>query len=387
MPVWRRSTPYKHVVGLIPSDDSLYVAAEGKDPSAVAQLDPSDGTFRWETEIAADPIPRSYSDYRSTARNQWGLTITADTIYSVHGATKAWNELHALDRSTGSERWSLREDRGLTVHGIAEETVVVLCREFFVPEHTEDVPDGPLSSRLYGIDPVSGDIRWTQEFEGVADISVADDGIYVGTSEGLVKVSPHGNQLWMLDTECPARSVRMASDRIYHLTEGSNRTSRIHGVDPDGTRQWTRTEPVSEVVLGGDRLYAGGRKVLAMEPNGSVRWVDQTPGNWFVVNRHADRLYARGRGNVVCYGLADGKIHWSYDPPNQTYAWPEVATNDTVVVQGFDEDRILYGLNSDTGEPRRRFHVGSDVALFTVRGLEDRVFLGDGNGRITALEL
>lgn len=388
-PTWEQSIAEEHALALASFDGRLYAALSNeRGPSAVAEVSPADGTLAWRTEFEGETEPHSYADYRPMARDQWGVTLTDASVYSVNGAGDAydWTAVHALDRANGERRWSLRRDRRLGVHGVADDTVFATGREFYEPAHSHDTPDEPLASVLYAVDAATGEVRWTDEFTGVADVAVGTDAVYVAARDRLVALDFDGTRRWRFDTEQPARSVRAADGRVYYLTEVAGDRSTVHGLDPTGERAWERTLGVHEALLDGDRLYAGGDAVLVLDPDGSVVWQASDHGKWLLLGPRRETLYTRSGGQAVdAYALSSGEALWSFDPPER-YAWPEAATGDVAVAEGYAEGRTLYAVGRESGESRKRYSVGRRASVFTVETLDGRVFVGDNGSRITALD-
>lgn len=386
---WKQSITEEHALGLRSFDGRLYAALSNeRGPSAVAELSPDDGTIAWRTEFEGEAEGHSYAGYRPMARDQWGVTLTDASVYSVNGTGDSydWTAVHALDRATGDGRWSLRRDRRLHVRGVANGTAFVTGQEFFEPEHSHDTPDEPLVSILYAVDAATGEVRWTDEFAGVTDVAVGTDAVYVATLDRLVAVDFDGTRRWEFGSDRPARSVRAVDGRVYYLTEVTSDRSNVYGLDTAGERAWERALDVHEVLLDGDRLYAGGDAVLALDPDGSIAWQANDHGKWLLLGPDRETLYTRAGGQTVgAYALPSGDHLWSFDPPEE-YAWPEAATADVAVAEGFADGRALYAVERKSGEASKRYYVGNRVSVFTVETLDGRAFVGTSGSSITALD-
>lgn len=388
-PTWRHAVPEEHVLGLSTAGETLYatLSSEGG-PSAVARIDPSDGSVAWRAEFEGEAVTGSYAGYRPMARDKWDVTLAGDVVYSVNGAADSfdWTALHALDRASGDRRWSFRRERRLTTRGVADGTVFATGREFFEPEHAHDQPDEPLTSVLYALDADSGEVRWTREFAGVADVAVGTDAAYVAAGDRLVSLGLDGERRWRFAGDAPPRTVRVADDRVFYCTEVDSDRSTVHGLDLAGDRVWKHTRDASEFLLDGDRLYAGGDGVVAFDPDGSVAWSDDAHGKWLLLGPAGDTLYTREGGQAVgAYALPEGDALWSFDP-EEKYAWPVAATAETAVAEGYAEGRALYAVDRESGAVQKRYDAGSRVSLFAATALGDRVFVGDSRSRISAFD-
>lgn len=395
-PEWTLAFSGRHVLALEPGDGLLYatVSSDGG-PSGVVAVDPVTREIVWQREFEGEAVGGSYAGYRPLARDQWGLTATADRLYAVHGrdASYDWTALHALDRATGDRRWSFRRERKLAVRGVAGGTVVATGLEFFEPEHTHDTPAEPLTSVVYGLGATSGEVQWSRSFDGVRDVAVGTDAAYVAVGGELVALGLDGSRRWVLDGDAPARTVRAADGRVYYATDAGDDRSTVRRVALDRTVEWTRTLPVEEFLLDGDRLYASGDAVTALDPDGSVAWRADTYGQWLLFDPARETLYTRaGRAAdavdaYVASGERDGRQRrWRFDPPSQN-AWPEAATREAAVataITGESADEPFYTVYAvRDGRPTKA--LGLDT-VFTAVPLDGTVYVGDGNSQVVALE-
>ena len=144
------------------------------------------------------------------------------------------------------------------------------------------------------------------------------------------------------------------------------------------------------MLLDGDRLYAGGEHVLALEPDGSVAWRDRSYGQWLLLSPGAGTLYTRaGRGQdrVRAYRAADGERRWTLRPPglSSNDAWPVAATPEVAIVEGItaghgdDPFTTLYAVRE--GEARKAL---ATEPVFDVEGQDGAVFVAGES--IRALE-
>ncbi|MDS0292635.1 PQQ-binding-like beta-propeller repeat protein [Halogeometricum luteum] len=364
--------------------------------SAVVAVDPAERSVRWRTEIRGEAVAGSHAAARGVARGRWGATLSDDALYAVAGRTdeREWTALHALDRSTGERRWSLERGRELGVAGRSEGLVVAAGTEFFPPPGvtptSHQTPEDPLTTVVYGLGADDGSVRWTREFEAVSDVAVGDRSTFVVASGRLVALGRDGETRFTLGGGAPAARVETIDDRPY-LLAGEDGGATLSGVAPNGDVDWRVDAPVGELLAGERRLYAGGDAVLAVDPDGTVRWRDDDYGKWLLLDPDGDTLYARSgvaADAATAYGAggSNGGKRWTFDPPSRN-AWPEAATEDSLAataITGDDADDPFYTVYSVTGDGEATKSLGVDT-VFDALGREERVYLGDGESNLLAL--
>ena len=389
---WTRSVESRHVLGLDAHEDTVYasLSSEGG-PSAIAALDPADGTELWRTATPGELEGRTYAE-PNDGDDRWGVTVTDDRVFAVtgHADEYEWTALRALDRTTGEVDWSLREERSLAVRGVHDGTVYVTSTAFFEPEHSHDTPEEPLETELFAVDAADGTLRWSYPFAGVGDVAVSPTGVVVAAGTRLTGFAHDGSKRFDVDTGAEGRAVAASADRVFFLGEGDEAGRPVHGYTFDGAREWGERRPVREVLLDRDRgvLYAAGDVTLALEPDGSVAWrAPVRGGHPLLLDGPGDTLYTRGGGTgAEAFGLPDGEHRWSFDP-RERYAWPVAATADAAVVEGFVEGRALYAVDPASGEATRRRGFGADATLFTTETAAGYALVGTGDASIVALPL
>lgn len=389
---WVLSVPERHVLGLDPADGLLYATTSDEGgPSALSAIDPASREVVWRTEFEGEATGGSHAE-PNPGDDQWGVTLADDAAYSVNGRAEdyAWTELHAVERSSGKERWSFRKPRRLAVRGVADGTVYATGLEFFEPEHSHDTPEEPLTTILYALDADSGEPRWTREFAGVEDVAVGTDGVSVAAGSTVVAVGPDGDERWRFEDGGPARAVFATGAGVYYVTEGVDNAA-VHGLDPAGTKRWMQTFIAGDFLLDGDRLYVGGRDVRALEPDGTLAWRNPSYGGDFLLGPDRERLFMRGgRGGDAVDAMAttDGERRWLFDPPYRN-AWPVAATADAAVVQtigpdeGASHGEVLLSVDRADGTARSVLPIET---IFTAESLDGTVYVGDGNSSVIALE-
>jgi hypothetical protein len=393
-PEWTLAFDGWNALGLDATDGSLYVTLSRNEGRAgVAEVAPSRQSIPWQTEVEGEAVGGSHATSQGIARGQWGVTLTDETVYLVTGNVldRLWTRLHAFDRESGERRWSVEHDRELGVVGVDDGLVIAAGLEFFPPPGTttasHQTPESPLTTVLYGIDEASGSLRWKREFTGVTDTAMAGDRVYVATKKRLVGVRRDGTVQFRYGRG-PGTRVAATPERAFYLT-GERETATLHGVSPSGRPAWRHDLPVSELLVGDGRLYAGADVVVAVETDGTVRWRDDDYGQWLLLEPNSDRLYTRSgiqADAATAYDVA-GAERWTFDPPS-TNAWPEAATSAALAAAAITAENAndpfytLYAVNSDGGATAAR---GIDT-IFDSLGLDGTIYVGDGESRLLALD-
>jgi len=389
-PEWTLTFEGRSVLGLDAADGLLYATLAGDGASAVAAVDPREGAELWRTPAEGGAVAGSHAADRGIARGKWGVTPAGAVVYAVAGPAddNEWSALHALDRSTGERRWSLRRERELAVAGVADGLVVATGLEFFPGEGETPVghetPAEPLVTEVYGVDAADGTVRWTREFAGVADATTGPGGAYVAADDRLVALGRDGATRFTY-ARGPATRVVAGGDRVYYLT-GEDEGATVHGVAPGGGADWTRSLPVGELLVDGGRLYAAGDDVAAVAPDGTVAWRDGAHGQWLLTDPAGRTLYTRAGGmadRATAYDAAAGDERFTFAPPSSN-AWPEAATDDAVAVTAITPEsgafNTVYAVDGDG----RATAAMERETVFDALGLDGTVYLADGQSRLGA---
>lgn len=394
-PEWTQTFEGARVLGLDPVDDVLYatLSADGVTP-----VDPADGSLGWRAEFDGEAVGASHAAHGP--EDIWGVTVGDGAVYAVAGNVeeRAWSAVRALDRADGDERWSLRRERRLAVRGVVDGLVVVTATAFdeqTTPASTNSPTDGtswsgtgtadPRSTRVLGVDAATGAVRWTREFDGVADVAVGRQRVAVAGVAGLALLDHDGGRHGAYGRG-PGTQVAVAGSRTYYRT-GESEGAALHGVTPAGAADWRRSLPVGRFVVGEGRLFAGGDGVFAVDPDGTVEWRDDGHGSRLLLGPGGETLYTRAgeaADRATAHGT-DGRERWTVAPPSRN-AWPAAATRDAAVVQAITADSAdepFYTVYAVDGEGRATARRGVDT-VFDVVGHEGRVYLGDGEGRLFA---
>lgn len=393
-PKWTMPLGDWHVLGLDSAGGLLYATlSRNHGPSAIAAIDPTEQSVLWQTESEGEAVGGSHATYQHISRDQWGVTLTDDTVYAVSGPAedREWSAIHALDRTSGERRWSIQRERELAVAGVADGVVVATGLEFFPPPGTTPVshqtPESPLSTIVYGIDAADGTVRWTREFVAVQDISVGAGGISVAAGDQFVRLGRDGTTQFTYDHGTATR-VADAAERIFYLT-GDGADAVLHGIAASGDAAWQHPLPVKELLVADDRLYAGDEAVVAVDADGTIAWHDADHGQWLLLDPGRDTLYTRSTVQADAATAYDvtGKERWTFDPPSNN-AWPVAATRDAVVVAaitGDHADEPFHTIYSVTANGKATATLGKDT-VFDAVGFNGTVYLADGVSNLVALD-
>jgi len=391
-------------LGLDAADGRVYATLGQQDgPAAVAAVDPAERDVLWETRAEGGAVAGSHAADRQIARGKWGVTPTDEAVYAVAGpiGARRRSAVHALDPASGERRWSVQRERELAVAGVADGLVVATGLEFFPPPRetagsgggtpspapTHATPESPLSTVVYGLDAADGTVRWTREFVDVQDVTVGDRGVYVAAGDRLAGLGLDGSRRFTYD-HGPATRVAAGDGRVFYLT-GEEETATLHGVAPNGDWDWRRDVPAEELLVGGERVYAGGDAVAGFETDGTPVWRDNAHGQWLLFAPGGGTLYTRSGERAdaaTAYDVETGK-RWVFDPPSSN-AWPEAATRNALVASainegGSDEPFLtVYILDSDGHATAAR---GTET-VFDALGLDGTVYLADGVSDLVAVE-
>lgn len=392
-PAWTHRLGDWNALGVDAVDGTLYLTLGDDDGGgSVAAFDPERREELWRTPLGAGPTTGGTTDSQPIARGKWGVTVTPETVYAVAGRVtdRRWSAVSTLDRATGERRWRHRVERALSVVGADDGLVVVAATQFTPPAgtpattHAHDTPDEPPSTAISGLTP-DGEVRWRREFESVTDAALGPDGVSVATPDGLVGLGRDGGRRFRYPA-ARGTLVVASDERVFYGTESADGDAgTIHGVGPDGEREFRRSAPVGEFLPVDGTLYAADSGVAAVESDGRVRWRARGYDQWLCAAPDGDRLYSRdGRGadRVTAY-TADGERQWTLAPPTRN-AWPEGATTEGVVASAITggETFLTTYLVRD-GRPTAARGVDT---LFDVAAVGSRAFLADGEGRLLAVD-
>jgi len=374
-----------NVIVLDEDGDDLFgvVANEGTNTSEILSLD-ADGSTLWSTAFEANDHGQGPNE-ADEAGWEWSTWPTPEAIYLAAGVRDEWWAVRAFDRSDGTERWSFRTERQLAVRDVTGDALLVTGEEFFVPEHSHDTPEEPLTSHIYRIDRESGAETMLGSLKGVRAATAADGGAYALAGDELVALDDDGVR-WRRSLLADGVGVWAAGSRLVTVAADGDRGQAV-GFTPDGERQWEQRVPganSTDTLFVDETLYVGGGTgVVAVRADGTLAWRDGHAGGWFIRDEATERTYTRsGRnaGAATAYG-PDGERRWTFDPPSDN-AWPDTVTDDAVLVTAITGGHAnepfytMYAVDRDSGEGAELVSLDS---IFSVESVGSRAYVAAGN--------
>ncbi|TYL39925.1 hypothetical protein CV102_06550 [Natronococcus pandeyae] len=324
--------------------------------------------------------------YEGVAVDSGAVAVADDTVY----ARTPDGEVHALDAADGSFEW--------TSGAIGADESTVNMSDGITPVVADDgVYVG--GERLTALDPASGDVRWTQGFDGTEMVFQPELGfgtVYAITGEyGERKfhaVNPtDGSVRWTRESVDAAgtdsfapNSLAVTAEAVYAAVGDGSSEREIVALEPaTGETLWT-FDPEDDAR---SRLVAAGERVFVTTPEETIVLDAATgerernvPGNRLLAVADGTALTASGDG-LHAIDLETGDERWSYD--TGSVHGPAILGETAVSLRGCD--RL-----SDDGEEvvGREYHVvgfdledGSDYWEFSLADLEhapDSDFLRPG---------
>lgn len=349
----------------------------------------ADGSVRWSSAFEANEHG-SGPDEPEVGDDGWSTWLTDDSVYLAAGVRHEWWAVRAFDRADGTERWSFRTDRRLRIHAVTDDSLLVTAEEIFVPEHSHDTPEEPLTSELYRLDRSSGEATALGTLGGVVAATVADGESYAIADGRLVALDGSGGQRWSYSLPGPGVELFPGPDGVVAVAKNSGLTgggNRVIGVGPDGERRWRHDVPEAnqaDVVLADDVVYVGGGEgVAAVRLDGTLAWRDDRPGGWPVVDSSTGWLYTRSgkrAASATAYAPGGGR-RWTFEPGSRD-AWPATVTDDAVLVTAITGEHAsepgytVYAVDPETGRGGALTQLDT---IFAAEPVGSRVYFAAGS--------
>lgn len=314
-----------------------------------------------EASLPAEPERRWTTDVGGEVRT--GPVAGADAVYVVthrlpmHEAPTQY--CHALDWTSGDARWThpLGPFGSRTLGSDADAVYVLEDGSDLVAldagdgEETWDaaasgvrnlaVADGTiyasLDEHLVALDAADGAERWRTPLEPTdAQPTVAGDTVHVACEDGTVRalVSADGTERWRHDLGGEVRSQPAVHDGVVHVETGA-----LVAIE-DGEERWRfdGARLVGRgVALDGERVYAGGRQLYAVDAaTGELAWSADVATRQFVNRPPAvadGRVWvADSSGGLAAVAAADGTVEWRAEVPTNAVGRPAVVDGQLAVV-------------------------------------------------------
>lgn len=295
----------------VDGDSVLFGTGDGR-LIAVAR---SDGTVRWERQLAADDVT--------------SIAVGARQIYVGSDSS-----IVAVDRA-GSVAWEFETDGFLAApvvandHGVYVAASSTQARKGTLSaldprgnvrwaRETNDtieqvaVGDGAVYHTAGGrvvATATNGSHRWTVELSRVISQPVVRDGrVVVGTIGGTVAAISDGAVVWRYRTDLPVAPT-VAGETVYATTPTSVVAIR------NGTKQWERSigTTVLEPPTVGKHVYVGTQmnRTYAVTEGGSFAWINRystTTADVPWADGHAAPEFWNPRGSVTRVVGPDGDV-------------------------------------------------------------------------------
>ncbi len=232
----------------------------------------------------------------------------------------------------------------------------------FIDYRPAEAPDGTLyvhgyslegggEGRVFAISP-DGALLWIQKevhwAAYVPPIAGPDGAVYVGSTDGLTRISPAGEIDWNFDGSVGiAASAGIGPDGTVFTAFETGTTGAV-ALDPaTGELLWSNAEHTmicsgcsNELRLGPsttggpiDRMYVYWNSLWAFSLDGDFLWqgfADQDPGHEVGIGSDGT-LYAPHGDELVAYSALDGSFLWTANSPWNAYISDvEVGPDDTL---------------------------------------------------------
>ena len=294
-------------------------------------LDRASGTELWSVDVGASPRPP---------------TVANGTAY----VTASNNRVYAFDVESGDLQWSYNTgDKGISQAIVYEDSVYVTTRV----GDSYDTDEGA----VYALDPETGQREWHQEFGNQPIDSppvVTDTTVYVATQKGEVRALDRlsGTPRWTESFSGGFDSAPTIRDNTLYV---GNKNGDVLALDPsDGSTEWSRSIEGSihrSLAVSDERVYAvaGDELVAVSRSNHSERWTFQadgvlttppvvTDGTAYVGSKEGQRIYG--------VDTFDGSERWRHYTSRLTDGLALV--NDTLY---YGTRGGLTALTGETGAP------------------------------------
>ncbi len=294
--------------------------------------------------------------------------------------------LFAVDPEVGRVKWEFKHNSGQLTMG--SDGTVYFGSEGIVFAVN---PDGRLKWQF-------STVGWASEFapaiavDGTIFVAAAD--FSKGTQPShLYALAPDGSLKWEFTVNGQIRSSPALDDAgiIYFGTYEASNKSKIYALGPGGSVKWTYQYNAIDLAVAQDgSIYASGGTLIALSPEGSIKWECRGMGlsnrDGLSVDNDGTAYMSSQDGKI--YAISpNGQIRWNYDFKNISnnspiLSSPAIDGKGTVYVVAFNFDRnnkvennFLYALNPDGSQKWKldismqyQIAIGSKGNIFTESG-------------------
>ena len=283
----------------------------------------------------------------------------ADGVVYVSGSDGVGGSVFALDAATGTEIWRA----GLIPpNSVMDSSPVVANSVVYI---------GNGSGYVHALDATTGEERWAFR-TGDAVLSsptVVNGTVYSGSNDGNLYAIDAGSgaERWRLETGGPVWSTPAVADGVVYI---ASRDGSLYAADAaTGTARWqftTRAPIESSPAVESGVVYVGsddGSLCAIDAATGSERWAFATGAPVRSSPAVAEGAVYVGSddGSVYAIDAETGMERWAFATGDEVAASPAVA--DGIVYIGSLDDSV-YALDAETGEERWRREAERLVDLY-----------------------
>jgi outer membrane protein assembly factor BamB len=285
------------------------------------------------------------------------------------------------------------------------------------------------SGTAYALDPLTGETRWSESFDGpvLEGPTVAGGVVYVAAGGRIAGFREDGSLVWDFENQSAENytAVTREGDDIYYGADSGRlykfaALSKLKKWDPrlfgaisaapivedgtvyvaarDGTVQarssgseadWNQGlgDAVNGLAKRDGRLYAPSEegRLVQLNERGNVVWSQSTPGAAAATPAVTEEtVYVGTRDDaLVAYSTEDAVEEWRFTDAENGFTAPPVVADGTVYV-GCRDNRV-YALDAETGEPEWTFETGDNIEQVAPVVAGGFVFIGSQDGTLYAL--
>jgi outer membrane protein assembly factor BamB len=240
----------------------------------------ADGRLVAGTTRGLSALSPATGDVQWSAETDWPVQtprLVGGTLVTVTGRYGDSSAVRGLDPATGERRWTF-EPGGHRLRVLASEgdTLFVVTAPL-----ADSGASGSDTETLYALASSDGSIRWEADVPGGQDALVVDGTVYVADTAGVVAVETGGSRVWTRDVDTyQSETLVHAGNTLAFVSEPERRQPRVHGVDAaTGEEQWTVGGWRAFTTRAHDgRLFVGGERLARLDPSSGERlWTVDTP--------------------------------------------------------------------------------------------------------------
>lgn len=304
------------------------------------------------------------------------IVIVGDGVYFASDD----GVVHALDRASGTERWTTTLQGAIRRGPVAADGRLYLVTDSGAP---------------MALDPATGHALWTTPTSYPSPSEVASDGssLYFGTGDGfLVAVdAATGAERWRLQPSPSTTAVHapaLQNGRIFVGTSGGGYVAvdaATHAVAWTGDLQGDST---GTAAVSGDLAFIGtavdvssGHLRAFDKSTGVLRWMADLALLQFPTIANGVAYSATQEGLVAALDLATGKSRWTVQLRGKVRP---MAVAGSILYLGADQEKKIYALDTATGGKLWSFDVDgtNDCCIAVARG---SVYVGTLAGSVYAI--